>query len=244
MAKSTTGSGNTPAAKSTTPLKGWASAPLTIRRAVRLMLAGAVATFVWGLYWAIVTLGFRSDTVTYYVKVGHLTVNQANSQVNSGVLWIVIQVVVFAALWVLMARLNRDGHIWARIISTVLFLGWSYRTYSAIYELRQYIGLGDLIIQLAVWGIGCAALVSLWRPESTAYFRGTTPEAPKSAPVTSPKSAPVTRKRRLPARSRRDVTVQQPGNTSRKPPSRSARLTYEARRKRGAGPLRDLTSSP
>jgi hypothetical protein len=200
------------------------------------MLAGAAATFVWGIYWAIVTLGFRGDTVTYYVKVGHLTVNQANSQVNSGVFWIVIQVVVFAALWVLMARLNRDGHGWARIVSTVLFLGWSYRTYSAIYELRQYIGLGDLIIQLAIWGIGCGALVSLWRPESTAYFRRTAPEAPKSPPVT--------KKRRLPARPRGKVTVQQPGNTSRKPSPCSRRLTYEARRKRGAGPLRDLTFSP
>jgi len=184
MAKISTGSGNTPAAKSTAPLTGWEVAPLGVRRAVRLMLAGAGATFVWGIYWVIVTLGFRRDTVTYYVKLGHLTVNQANSQVNSGVLFVVIQVVVFAALWVLMARMNRDGHGWARIVSVVLFIGWSYRAYSAFAELKQYIGLGDLILQLAIWGIGCAALISLWRPDATAYFKRTAPEAPKSPPAT------------------------------------------------------------
>ena len=202
MAKSTTGSENAPAAKSKATLLGWAAAPLPVRRAVRLMLAGAAATFVWGIYWVVVTLGFRRDTVTYYIKVGHLTTSQANSQVNSGVLLIVIQVVVFAAVWVLMARLDRDGHGWARIASTVLFLGWSYRTYSAIYELKQYVGLGDMIIQLAIWGIGCGALVSLWRPEATAYFKGTAvpsggakagPVAGKSAPAKSAagRSAPA-----------------------------------------------------
>jgi hypothetical protein len=236
MVKSTTGSGNAPAAKGTTTTLGRTAAPLAVRRAVQLMLAGAAGTFVWGIYWAVVTLAFRSDTVTYYVKTAHLSASKASAEIGGSVLLIVVQAVLYAAFWVLMARMNRDGHGWARIVSIGLFLLWTYYTYQSIVELKTYIGLGNMIIELLIWGAGSAVLVNLWRPESTAYFKHLTPEAPKTPPVT--------RNRRLPAGARENVTVRQPGETSRKPGSSSRRLTYEARRKRGAGPHRDLTCSP
>jgi hypothetical protein len=236
MAKSTTGSGGTPAAKGTTTPRGWAAAPLAVRRAVQLMLAGAAGTFIWGIYWAVVTLAFRGDTVTYYVKSAHLSASKANAEIGGSVLLIVVQAVLYAAFWVLMARMNRDGHGWARILSVALFLFWTYYTYQSIIELKTYIGLGNMIVELLIWGLGSAALVNLWRPDATAYFKRAVPDAPKSPPVT--------RNRRLPAVARENVTVRQPGDTSRKPASCSRRLTYEARRKRGAGPHRDLPSSP
>jgi hypothetical protein len=236
MAKSTTGSGNAPAAKGTTTPPGRAAAPPAVRRAVRLMLAGAAGTFIWGIYWAVVTLAFRSDTVTYYVKTAHLTASKANAEIGGSVLLIVVQAVLYAAFWVLMARMNRDGHAWARIVAIVLFLLWTYYTYQSIVELKTYIGLGNMIIELLIWGVGAAVLVNLWRPDSTDYFKRLVPDAPKTSAVT--------RNRRLPAGDRENVTVRQLGDTGRKPGSSSRRLTYEARRKRGAGPHRDLTCSP
>src|ERR1700743_1256384 len=81
MAKSTTASGKTPAATAASGKapaardmmapRGWATAPRTVRQAVLLMLAGAAATFVWGVYQAVVSLGFRSTLADYYVKVDH-----------------------------------------------------------------------------------------------------------------------------------------------------------------------------
>jgi hypothetical protein len=183
MAKSTTGSGKTPAAKSTPIPPGWAEAPVAVRRAVQLMLAGAVATFVWGIYWAVVTLAFRSDTVNYYVKASHLSVSKANAEVGGSVLLIVVQAVLYAAFWVLMARFNRSGHGWARWVAVALFLIWTYYSYQAIIDLKTYIGLGNMILELVIWGFGAAALVSLWRPDSATYFKRPVIEAPKPAPV-------------------------------------------------------------
>jgi hypothetical protein len=209
MAKSTTGSGKTPAAKSTTTPLGRAEAPAAVRRAVKLMLAGAAGTFIWGIYWAVVTLAFRGDTVNYYVKTAHLSASKANAEIGGSVLLIVVQAVLYAAFWVLMARMNRDRHAWARMVAVLLFLFWTYYTYQSIIQLKTYVGLGNMIIELLVWGVGAASLVNLWRPEATAYFKGLSPAAPKSPPVT--------RNRRLPAGARENVTVQQPGGTSRKP---------------------------
>lgn len=171
MVKSTTGSGSSPTAKAKTTPQDWTVAPPAVRRAVQLMLAGAAGTFLWGVFWAIVTLAFRSDTVNYYVKAGHVSVSKANAAVNSGVLLVIVQAVLYAAIWVLMARMSRVGQGWARYASTALFLVWTYHTYSAIEALQTYIGLGDLIIELLIWGVGCGALYFLWRPDTTAYLR-------------------------------------------------------------------------
>jgi hypothetical protein len=224
MAKSTTASGKTPAAtgasgkapaaKDTTIPRGWDTAPRTMRHAVRLMLAGAVATFIWGVYQVVVTAGFKSALADYYVKVDHITKAKAISDASHVSLFpIVLQVVVAAALWVLVARFCRDGRGWARIAATVLFLIWSYTTYGTFTQLSgSWIGPGNLIIDLVIWGIGCAALASLWRADSSAYFKPAAPAAAKapaaskpgagSKPASGSKPRPAAKNGRLPARTR------------------------------------------
>ncbi len=171
MVKSTTGGGNGPAAMGKTTPQDSTASPLAVRRAVRLMLAGAIGTFILGIFGVLVTLAFRSVAVNYYVQTAHVTVSKATADANGTVLPAVVRTVLFAALWVLMARLNRDGHGWARIVSTVLFLLWSYDTYEAIEGLKTWFGFGNVIFSLLIWGVGCGALYYLWRPDSTAYFQ-------------------------------------------------------------------------
>jgi hypothetical protein len=135
------------------------------------MFAGAGATVMWGVFWVIISLIFRSDTANYYVKTQHISPAKASSQVNGGLLITIVEAVLFATLWLWMARLNRDRQNWARIASAVFFLIWSYETYAAIRGLTSYIALGNLIIMLLVWGAGLGALYYLWQPEARAFFK-------------------------------------------------------------------------
>src|SRR5260370_10845803 len=176
MFKSFTSSDNKPAAtrkKSPAADPADSTGAAAVGRAAKLMLGGAAGTLAWGIFWVIVALVFKSDTANYYVKTQHLTPAKANSQVNGGLLVTIVEVILFVALWLWMARTNRDRQSWARIASTVFFLIWSYETYQAITGLSTYIALGNLIIMLLVWGAGLGALYYLWRPESKAYFNRT-----------------------------------------------------------------------
>jgi hypothetical protein len=175
MFKSFTSGDSKPAAKGGRPSPADDTAvsagAAAVARAARLMRGGAAATIIWGIYWLVVALSFRSDTANYYVKTLHLSQAKANSQVNGGLLIQIVEVVLFVTLWLWMARLNRDRQNWARIASTVFFIAWSFETYAAIRGLGTYIALGNLIIMLLVWGAGLGALYYLWRPESREYFQ-------------------------------------------------------------------------
>jgi hypothetical protein len=191
MTKSPTGSGNKPAAKGSPngspkdsprpspsrleSILQLSTAPAPIQRAVKVMVAGAAATLVWGLFGVVVNLAFRTDAVNNIVKTSHVSVSNATAQVNGIVLWDVIVAVVCAGIWILMARMNRNGRSWARIASSVLFLIWTYEVYQSINGLRgaasPAIGIGAILLGLLIWGCGAGALYYLWRPESTAFFK-------------------------------------------------------------------------
>lgn len=163
MFKSFTSSGNKPAAKGKQAPQGQATPPASVQRGVRLMLFGAPASIVFGIYGIIYGL-VNKDA---YLKSYHIS--------SSGFTFTLILGFVFslgyAALWVWIARASEAGRGWARIVATVLFFLWTYETYRSIGALKTYLDLGLMIIMLAIWGLGVAALYYLWRPESRAFFQ-------------------------------------------------------------------------
>ncbi|HEX4832884.1 MAG TPA: hypothetical protein VH478_17515 [Trebonia sp.] len=167
-----------PADEATRP--GWRSwlglstAPTPVRRAVVLMLAGAAATLAWGLYWVVIPLAARNELIAFYMSADNISRAKATAQVNGGLAFSILETVVFAAIWVLMARLNRSGILWSRIASTVLFLLWSYQTYQIIATLGShvsYIVLGNMIITLLIWLAGASSLYFMWRPDAAAHYK-------------------------------------------------------------------------
>lgn len=174
MFKSFTTSDRKPAAKgaAATP-----EPPETVSRAVRFMFAGAVASLVWGLYLIIVTVSSRSAALAANNSLStgkRMTPSQFNSAFTGIVIYYVALTLVFVALWMWMARMNRAGRNWARITASVLFAVWTYEAYRSITALSTWIVLGLMIIMLAIWAAGLGALYYLWRPESKAFFKPTT----------------------------------------------------------------------
>jgi hypothetical protein len=142
--------------------------PTTMRKAVRFMLAGAAVSIVFGLFLVIVEIANRNSID---VKNG----KPISSGLLIDIVGTVIQYVVLAALWVLMARFSRVGQKWARIVSSVLFAISTWYLYELIDSLHggQVINAADIIfivLTIATWVAGVGAIAMLWRPQSTAYF--------------------------------------------------------------------------
>ena len=171
MFKSSTG-GGTAFAGIETKLSGGApddpSLPATMRKAVRFMLAGAAITVVFAIFEVIATI----------VDKNSIDINgkpPTSSQLAVGVLILIVSYAIYIMLWVLMARFNRAGQKWARIVATVLFAISTFQLYETVDSLHggQVITAADIIyiiITLASWAVGVGAIAMLWRPASTAYF--------------------------------------------------------------------------
>lgn len=142
------------------------SAPPPVQRACRLMFFGAMATVVWGVFGVIVDAVWQGATVTNGSQ--KLSAGQVKGAL---VLITIVEAVLFTVLWLWMSRMNRDGRSWARIVSSILFLGWSYATYQAIGGLNNWVAVVDLVIALVIWGLGVGAVYYLWQSESSAFYK-------------------------------------------------------------------------
>jgi len=131
------------------------------------MLAGAAVTAIWQIYWIVVTAAHTASLTSANGKP------VTNSQMAAIVLSTVVFTIFISAIWVLVARLNQAGKTWARIAATMLFGLWSYSTYRSIPLItRGGYWIVNIIIMLAIWLIGLAVVYLLWRPDSTAFFKG------------------------------------------------------------------------
>ncbi len=148
--------------------------PPSLRNAVRLMWAGAAL----GLLSAIISLAFASKiknaVITAAIKSNAtnrskgktvLTTSQIHTLANATVVVLVVAGVIGILLWVWMAWANNKGRNWARMVATVLF---ALDTISFIFSF----GRASLsIIFLALeWVVGLAAIVFLWRKDTTEYI--------------------------------------------------------------------------
>ncbi|MCL2581249.1 MAG: hypothetical protein FWE35_02215 [Streptosporangiales bacterium] len=144
------------------------SFPAPLRRAVRLMLAGAAVTVVWGLYVAVVTGVNANYMVTPQGKITRI----GGAELAVSIVVMVVFTLVFAALWLLMARLTRQGRNAARLTSSVLFFFWSVMSYLYLGSVTEGPAiLAEVVLVLVIWAIGLASVFLLWRPESSERFR-------------------------------------------------------------------------
>jgi hypothetical protein len=149
------------------PSQALESLPGPVRRAVQLMLAGAAATAIWGIFFIIAAAVDTSGAVGPDGK------KISSGSLAAEIVFLALEAVIYVALWVLMARKCQSGRNWARITATVLFVLWSYQTYGTLGTVGSSPAIiVNLILVLAIWVIGVGALIMLWRQESSAFFRG------------------------------------------------------------------------
>jgi hypothetical protein len=145
--------------------------PAPVRRAVKLMLGGGAVTLLTGLFWLIATIADK-NAIT-----GSGATKISNSQFAGSVVeFFLIEFLIPTAIWVLMARFNRPGLIWARWVASALCAIDTYFFYGTITGLKSgdTVTVADivyLVLTCATWVIGVIAIAMLWRSESSVYFR-------------------------------------------------------------------------
>ena len=148
------------------------SLPVTMRKAVRFMLAGAAITALFAIFEVVATI----------VDKNAIDINgksPTSSQLATEIVFLIVSYIVYILLWVLMARFNRAGMKWARIVASVLFAISTLQLYETVASLHggQVITAANvivIIVTLASWAIGVGAIAMLWRPDSSAYFQAQT----------------------------------------------------------------------
>jgi NADH:ubiquinone oxidoreductase subunit 6 (subunit J) len=128
------------------------------------MYAGAVVsaiTFVIGL----LTVGTTRTTLKKaYPKY---TAHQISALVTVDVVIAIVVGLLSIGLWLWLARACNRGRNWARITGTVLFGLDTLLILLSVSRLKAGVGV---LVDLVIWLIGLAAVVLLWRKESSAYF--------------------------------------------------------------------------
>jgi low temperature requirement protein LtrA len=141
------------------------SAPASVLTAVKLMYAGAALSLISLVIGLTQKAAIRKAIIA---SNPNLTPSQINFGVNAGLVFGAFFGLLGAGLWLWMAYANNKGYAWARVVSSVLF---GINTLGLIYVL---IAAGSTAIQKVasgvIWLVGLAAIVFLWRSDSSAYF--------------------------------------------------------------------------
>ena len=138
--------------------------PASVAMAVRCMYAGAAVSAV-SLIISLATIGNLRSAL--HQRDPKLTASQLHTLEGFLVATAVITGVIGIALWIWMALMNRAGKSWARIIGTVLF---GVDTLFLLAGLVQAGAAAGALVSILTWLVGLAAVVFLWRRESTEFF--------------------------------------------------------------------------
>jgi hypothetical protein len=82
----------------------------------------------------------------------------------------ILLTLVEVGLWVGLARACERGRNGARIVGTVLFGLYTFGTLGVLGNSHSGIAVTKLLTVVS-WLIACAAVVFLWQPASSAFFR-------------------------------------------------------------------------
>ena len=143
--------------------------PGPVRKAVRFMLGGAAVTALAGLF-SLITVISDPNLINNGNK-------PTSSALTGNIVEVIILTIVYCVLWVLMARMNRSGRVWARIVASVLFaVRRRISLYSAVNSLHGgqtilVVNIVSFVLEVAEWVCGCGAIALLWRSESSLYFK-------------------------------------------------------------------------
>ena len=144
--------------------------PASVRKAVRYMLGGAAMTLIVAVFWLVVAFADKNALTDSNGK------KLTNGQFAGGVVQVfIIEFLIPVALWVLMARFNRAGATWARIVASVLCAIDTYLSFGLVNSLRggslTALDVVYVVLTLVSWVIGVIATAFLWRGESSVYFQ-------------------------------------------------------------------------
>ncbi|NYJ74358.1 hypothetical protein [Allobranchiibius huperziae] len=150
------------------------SVPKPLDMAVKLMYLGAALTLI-GLIYSAFNTGRVHDALVKSndKKTGnaHLSASAIDTAAHVIVIVSVVIGVLTMLIWIAMAVLNRQGRNWARIVATVLFgLSAVSFLYTVIAVASQGGGSLSVVVSVLNFLIGLAAVVLMWRPESSAYY--------------------------------------------------------------------------
>ncbi|HEX6234480.1 MAG TPA: hypothetical protein VFZ63_15240 [Jiangellaceae bacterium] len=139
--------------------------PASILQAVRLMYAGAVLSLLWTLLQPT-----QRDTVRDALgnPDAEVTAEDLDTFVNVAIGFAVAIGLITVGLWILMARTNRDGKTWARVVATVLGAIGILGGLRGMLQADDSIGL--LIINLTLVVLAVWIIVLLYRRESSDYY--------------------------------------------------------------------------
>lgn len=179
MFKSFAGSDKKPSARPGRPQPQDQAPPPPVRRAVRLMQAGAVGSAISLIFTVIGSFSLKSNMMSANaakLKDHQITASQISNTATALIIYTIVIGLVSVGLWLWMARKNEQGRNWARITASVFFGLWSLYTYSVLGELHGGVTVtGTLIVSLililGLWVVGAVTIFQLWRPASTAYFK-------------------------------------------------------------------------
>ncbi len=140
--------------------------PRPVRIAVLLMYAGAAVTAI-GLVLSVIAVATGQKALR--ASHPHATAAQLHATQNVLITIAIASGILEIAAWLLMARANRNGLKWARIVATVLF---AFSTANLASHLHGTATIGNTIYSVLIWLAGLGAVVLLWLRESSAYFGG------------------------------------------------------------------------
>jgi hypothetical protein len=144
-------------------------APASVRNAVRVMYAGAVASLVYAVVF-IATLSATKSAIEKHSP--QLTTSQVNGMQQILIASAIVDGLIAAGLWIFIAQACKRGRSWARITGTVLF---GIATVKLLGGLPIPVAAPVKILALVVWLLGLAAVIFLWRGTSSAFFKATQP---------------------------------------------------------------------
>jgi len=144
--------------------------PAPVRKAARFMLAGGALTAIIGIFLLFATIADKNALTDSSGK------KLSSGQFTSNVVGTAITYLILVVIWVLMARMNRAGYAWARILASVFCAISTYDAYSLVNSLKggttiTVAGVVYIVFTLALWVVGVIAIALSWRSESSAYYR-------------------------------------------------------------------------
>jgi hypothetical protein len=141
--------------------------PPSIVNAVKLMYVGAGIAVVNAIV-GIVTI--HSIKTIVEQRNPTLTPSQVNGVAGLAVGAVIVGGLVGAGLWLWMAWANNHGRGWARVLSTIFFAIATLGVLVSFFQAATAVGR---ILGIIQWAVGLAAIVLIWRRQSSDYYTAT-----------------------------------------------------------------------
>ena len=138
--------------------------PPAMQRAVRLIYAGAAVALISGI-----VSGLTTHNITFYTTSPSST-STATVHDSSSLAAGLAEGIITGLLWLWMAWKTGSGRSWARVLSSVFFGFACLGLIGDIVSVATSHAFLAFIVSLVSWGVGLAALLQLWKRESSDFF--------------------------------------------------------------------------